>query len=85
MCTFAAMNIFRLIGIVVLVLQSTYLSAQSDSLGSMAVVDTAVVEEHANNFETIEEIVCHAKTFEGVRYRYGGSSPSGFDCSGFVK
>ncbi|MBQ7035899.1 MAG: C40 family peptidase [Clostridia bacterium] len=32
-----------------------------------------------------ENILAYAKNFLGVPYRYGGSSPSGFDCSGFVK
>lgn len=31
------------------------------------------------------QIVSYAKKFLGVKYVYGGSSPSGFDCSGFVK
>lgn len=31
------------------------------------------------------EIVNYAKTFLGVPYVYGGMSPTGFDCSGFVK
>lgn len=30
------------------------------------------------------EIVEYAKTFIGTPYVYGGTSPSGFDCSGFV-
>ncbi|HEX3031646.1 MAG TPA: C40 family peptidase, partial [Bacillota bacterium] len=33
---------------------------------------------------TGEAIVSFAKQFLGVKYVWGGSSPSGFDCSGFV-
>lgn len=31
-----------------------------------------------------QAVLEYAKQFLGVPYRYGGSSPSGFDCSGFV-
>ncbi len=34
---------------------------------------------------TRQEIIDYAKTFLGVKYVYGGSSPKGFDCSGFTK
>jgi len=33
---------------------------------------------------TRENLIAYAKKFLGVRYVYGGSSPKGFDCSGFV-
>lgn len=32
-----------------------------------------------------QQIVAYAKKFLGVKYVYGGSSPKGFDCSGFVQ
>lgn len=32
-----------------------------------------------------QQVVAYAKKFLGVRYVYGGSSPKGFDCSGFVQ
>ena len=32
-----------------------------------------------------QQIVAYAKKFLGVKYVYGGSTPKGFDCSGFVQ
>ena len=32
----------------------------------------------------VDSILRHAKSFMGVPYKYGGSTPAAFDCSGFV-
>lgn len=31
-----------------------------------------------------QQLVAYARQFQGVPYSYGGSTPAGFDCSGFV-
>lgn len=35
-------------------------------------------------FSSVEGMIELGKKYLGVRYTYGGTSPSGFDCSGFV-
>ena len=35
--------------------------------------------------QVIDSVICYGKTFIGLRYKYGGFSAKGFDCSGFIK
>jgi N-acetylmuramoyl-L-alanine amidase len=51
--------------------------SQSDNDGKENEVSNTVSD-------TRQQLIAYAKKFLGVRYVYGGSSPKGFDCSGFV-
>lgn len=33
----------------------------------------------------LQELIAYAATFEGVPYVYGGTTPKGFDCSGYTR
>lgn len=47
---------------------------------------TETDEEKDSNDENIrQKIVDYAKKFLGVRYKYGGTTAKGFDCSGYVQ
>jgi len=48
---------------------------------------TEVDEDSANSEEgdLRQQVVAYAKKFLGVRYKYGGTTSKGFDCSGFVQ
>ncbi len=41
-----------------------------------------VVEESAKDIK--KEIIAYAKTFQGTRYKFGGTTDAGMDCSGLV-
>lgn len=39
----------------------------------------------ASDLSSAQEIIAYAKRYLGYNYVYGGTSPSGFDCSGFTQ
>jgi len=47
--------------------------------------DALQVTEVSRGTSRTEAIIGYAKSFIGVPYRYGGQSPKGFDCSGYVQ
>lgn len=45
---------------------------------------TLNIAHHVKNSKEVDELINFAKRFLGTPYRYAGSTPSGFDCSGFI-
>ena len=63
---------------------SRILFAGNDTL--MVAKDSITSDESAlmARWCTTDSIIDYAYSFQGTPYRYSGSSPSGFDCSGFI-
>lgn len=65
---------------------SEYLTLSSASRGTADQVQSAESDASDKTADTAgNEIIQYAKKFVGTAYVYGGSSPSGFDCSGFTQ
>lgn len=55
-------------------------------LGTQAIAPAQTAEAASTHYTfTSAKVVKVAKRYTGARYVYGGSSPRGFDCSGFTK
>jgi cell wall-associated NlpC family hydrolase len=64
---------------------SKYLHVKDASISRGVVEDASVKAENTDASEKVNKIIEYAKKLLGVKYVYGGSSPKGFDCSGFVQ
>ena len=63
-------------------INSEFISLRGSNVSRGAVEDA--VRDTASTSTVAQQITSYAKDFLGVRYVYGGITPKGFDCSGFV-
>jgi len=52
--------------------------------GEEVIDTTANILLENGQFSLVDSIVAHGKSFMYTPYRYGGSTPAAFDCSGFI-
>ena len=81
-------RLYRLAAIGLILMGSVVQAAPDDPLGQMIKQKTTPpsVEQHTDNGRgDADELISNAMGFLGVAYRFGGTSPTGFDCSGFMQ
>ncbi|MFZ9028065.1 MAG: C40 family peptidase [Crocinitomicaceae bacterium] len=52
---------------------------------AVSIRDSSDTVRYQTDEALVEDIIEYAKKFLGTPYVYGGSTPSGFDCSGYVR
>ena len=69
---------------VLLAITFTSLDAQAQQLASRKHGSVLEQLEQISRSSIVDQVINYAYRFRGTPYRYGSSSPRGFDCSGFT-
>ncbi len=85
-------RIFLYIGLFLAFANGSFSYAQTDSIAPIHKSDSLLIDSsQVVKLDTlpkvnkqVEEILKFAKKFLGTPYHYAGTTPSGFDCSGFI-
>lgn len=77
-------SIFSLIIGVIFPLMGDAQVLTPDSLKIIVNDSITKLDSIPKNSKQVDEIISFAKKFLGTPYHYAGSTPSGFDCSGFI-
>jgi cell wall-associated NlpC family hydrolase len=64
---------------------SALLASETDSVSSQAQTSAVTNVPEARSGKSIKTLFSDVSQYIGIRYRFGGQTPSGFDCSGFVR
>jgi cell wall-associated NlpC family hydrolase len=60
-------------------------TAQSSSRKSQHAISNSQGQSYTDTYnDKVNAIIDYAETFEGVKYKYGGTTKKGMDCSGLV-
>lgn len=54
------------------------------SISGTAIIPGNALPEDVKAKDVLENVVDYAKTFEGTKYKFGGTTDAGMDCSGLV-
>lgn len=70
--------------LLIIILLSGFTAFAQDST-AVSIRDSVDTVRYQTDEALVEDIIEYAKKFLGTPYVYGGSTPSGFDCSGYVR
>jgi cell wall-associated NlpC family hydrolase len=74
----------RLLPLLLLVLFATSCKSKKSFTSKKQQTQTVKVNVNNKPSKEAESIVKYAKTFDGTRYKYGGTTKRGMDCSGLI-